>query len=343
MHFYPRSIHTRRRVIRLYAYAICMGIVLFSGICMQMHGTQSNAAARSRMCRAILSHMNEENDTLRRAIRDKDTASVLRHADTLCGYASLAGMISHSDVEERIASALADTAFFYSALAHAVQNENTQAATDFVFWQNGTEMISTHIADIALSLSDRQHPTQPTDAELAAADDLSAFSASFRTEPIRLTTPHSHEFRFDREPVISSAQARQTLRSLLGNTASFLGNSVTDDTHGCYVFSCQNGYAEVSRCGGHLLSYAFYPHGNVNTQGVLLSDSDLAELAASFLKKAGLPSSDLKAEEDRHGIRIFTVIVNDNKEITVGVRMHDGLIVQLQAESFYTVDAKSHP
>ena len=341
MHFFHRFARSRRHMIRLCAYTVCMGMVLFTCICTQMHRTQSNAAEQNRLYRTILSHMNEENDALRGAILEQDTDAILRHTDTLCGYISLTSMLHPAEKDKTILSAIADTAQFYSALAHAIQNDTIGTPADMAFWQNGTDTISAHIADIALSLSERHNPRQPTDAELDAAAHLSAFSSSFRAEPLRFTTNTSHRFRFDREPVISTAQARQILRKLLGNSASFLCNTVTDDAHGCYVFSCQNGYAEISRCGGHLLSYAFYPHGNINIQGVLLSDSDLAELAAAFLKKAGLPSSNLSAEEDRHGIRTFSVQTNNRQTISVGIRVHDGHIVQLQAEAYYAVDSES--
>lgn len=338
MLFNSKSVLSRRAYVRLCAYTVCMGMVLFTCICTQMHRDQSDAAEQNRLCRIILSHMNEENEALRGAIRKKDTESIVRHTDTLCGYASLTRMLHAAENDKPIVSALADTAHFYSALAHAVQSISDGAAADIAFWQSGTDRISACIADIALSLSERQDPTQPTDAEQTAAADLAAFAMSFRAEPLRFPTNTSHGFRFDREPVISAAQARQILRKLLGNPASFLGNAVTDDAHGCYIFSCQNGYAEVSRCGGHLLSYAFYPHGNANGQGILLGDCDLAELAAAFLKKAGLPSSELTAEEDRHGIRTFSVQTDNRGAISIGVRMHDGHIVQLQAEAYYAVD-----
>lgn len=331
-HFHPQ---TRRHRIRLTVYALFLCAVLFGTIGMQMHLAADQAVMQNRICRSVLAHMNEENDALRQAIYDRDTASVRHHADTLCGYASLFDTLRSRSTDAPLLDALADTALFYSALSDAAQKETEFVGNGLPFWERAVDTVSSHMASMALSLSDRMNPAIPTETEAEAAALLSAFSASFRPETIRITVDKPTKFLFEREPIISLAQARQILRGVIGNTVSFLGNTVTDDAHGCYIFSCQNGYAEISRCGGHLLSYAFYPRGSVNEHSILLNDRDLSELAAAFLKKAGLPSSDLSVLADRHGIRIFASRTTDNRTVTVGVRMHDGAVVSLQAESYY--------
>ena len=331
-HFQPQ---TRRHTIRLTVYALFLCAVLFGTIGMQMHLAADQAVMQNRICRSVLAHMNEENDALRQAISDRDTASVRHHADTLCGYASLFETLRRADADTPLLDALADTAQFYAALSDAAQKETEFVGNGLPFWERAVDTVSSHMASMALSLSDRMNPAIPTETEAEAAALLSAFSASFRPETIRITVDKPTKFLFEREPIISLAQARQILRGVIGNSVSFLGNTVTDDAHGCYIFSCQNGYAEISRCGGYLLSYAFYPRGNVNEHSILLNDRDLSELAAAFLKKAGLPSSDLSVLADRHGIRIFASRTTDDRTVTVGVRMHDGAVVSLQAESYY--------
>ena len=331
-HFQPQ---TRRHRIRLTVYALFLCAVLFGTIGMQMHLAADQAVMQNRICRSVLAHMNEENDALRQALSDRDTASVSQHADTLYGYATLFETLRRANADTPLLDALADTAQFYAALSDAAQNETDFVGNGLPFWERAMDTVSSHMASMALSLSDRMNPAIPTETETEAAALLSAFSASFRPETIRITVDKPTKFLFEREPIISLAQARQILRGVIGNTVSFLGNTVTDDAHGCYIFSCQNGYAEISRCGGHLLSYAFYPRGNVNEHSILLNDRDLSELAAAFLKKAGLPSSDLSVLADRHGIRIFVSRTTDNRTVTVGVRMHDGAVVSLQAESYY--------
>ncbi len=332
----PNRPHTRRHTIRLCAYTLFLCAVLLGTIGMQMHLAADQAVMQNRICRAVLAHMNEENDALRQAISDRDTASVCHHADTLCGYASLFETLRRTEADAPLLDALADTAQFYAALSDAAQKETEFVENGLSFWERAVDTVSSHMASMALSLSDRLDPAIPTETEAEAAAHLTAFSASFRPEVLRITVDSPVNFLFDREPQISSAQARQILRGILGNAVSFLGNTVTDDAHGCYIFSCQNGYAEISRCGGHLLSYAFYPRGNANEHSILLNDNDLSEIAAAFLKKAGLPSSDLSVMTDRHGIRIFASRTTDDRAVTVGVRMHDGTVVSLQAESYYT-------
>ncbi len=335
----PNSALSRRHRIRLFAYVLFMGVILLSCIRMQMQITETAAAEQNRMHRSILTHMNEENDALRRALRTQDPIAVRHHANTLGGLASLFASLDSTGQEDHPLCAVADTAQFYTALAGvAAQNGDCSTAGDNGFWQNAADTVSAHIASLALSLSDRQNPAIPTDAEINAAASLSAFSASFRTDPLRISSSSPQRFRFMREPAVSMAQARQILRSLVGNAASFLGNTVTDDAHGCYIFSCQNGYAEISHSGGHLLSYAFYPRGHANEHGIAVCDTDLLSVAAAFLKKAGLPYTDISVLEDRHGIRTFVSRTGDDRTVTVGIRIHDGAVASLQAEHYYTVD-----
>ncbi len=336
MLFYPDSKRSRRPGIRRLAYALFFCAVLLGSIITQMYTAKTAAAAENRLHRAILAHMNEENDALRRALADRNWLDVRHHADTLSGYASLFEALRYDDADNSVLCALADTAQFYSALGNAAaQNENGTDADSIGFWGNAADMVSAHMASVALALSDRQEPDCPSDAETDAAAMLAAFSASFRADPLRITAEASSGFRFDHEPMVSPAQARQILRELIGNPAAFLGNTVTDDEHGCYIFSCQNGYAEISRCGGHLLSYAFYPRSTSNGDTHLLNDADLAELAAVFLQKNAISVNTADTWEDRHGVRIFHAETKDGDAVTVGIRMHDGTVVSFSAEAYY--------
>ncbi len=338
------SVRPRRHRIRLTAYALFFCAVLLGSICLQLHVKKTAAAEANRMHRAVLAHMNEENDALRRALAEQDAAAVSRHADTLCGYASLFQTLHSTGEEQPLLDALADTAQFYSALSDAAAQTPTDMTTgDSGFWNSAADTVSEHIASMALAMSDRQEPGCPTDAETAAASMLSAFTASFRVDPLRITAVQSAGFRFDHEPMVSQAQARQILLGLIGNTASFLGNTVTDDAHGCYIFSCQNGYAEISRCGGHLLSYAFYPRNTASTDIHLLNDADLAELAAAFLRKNAIPVTSTDTWEDRHGVRIFRAVTKDGDIVTVGIRMHDGAAVYFSAEAYYCNTPEAEP
>ncbi|MBE6659101.1 MAG: hypothetical protein E7604_11765 [Ruminococcaceae bacterium] len=330
------SVLPRRTVIRLFSYGCFMAAVLLSAICVQMHLTEDMARSQNRLRRAVLAHMNEENEALRTSLAAADREAILRHANALCGYAGMTASCGDAAGEAPLVSALADTALYYSALMRAVTvSEEDTAIPELAFWQDCTDTIAEHTAALALALSDRLHPAHPTESELTAAQNLAAFSAAFRVDPLRSSAAAHPGYSFDREPTVTAAEARQTLRFLIGNAASFLGSTVTDDTHGCYLFSCQNGYAELSRCGGHLLSYAFYPRRSSNAQPHLLNDGDLAELAASFLKKASISVILADVWEDRHGVRFFSAATKDGGCVTVGIRMHDGTVVHLDAEAYY--------
>ena len=330
----------RRSRVRLIAFSLFLCAVLLGTICMQRHLDAAVVRTQNRLHRAVLVRMNEENDALRRALAQSELTAVRLHADALCGYASasmaMADTSAYSAAEQPIIDAVADTALFYAALADtAAKSETATVLPDAAFWQSAADTVTAHIAELALTLSDRIDPAAPTVGEYRAAAALSAFSASFAKDPLRISNSPTAKFRFACEPIVTPADARLVLRTLIGNAASFLGTTVTDDHHGCYIFSCQNGYAEVSRCGGHLLSYAFYPRGDINVHGIILNDSDLSELAAVFLKNAGLPTKNLTVTDDRHGIRHFSAACGNGNAITVGIRMHDGAVVSLQAEGYY--------
>ena len=322
----------RRGTVRIISYCAAMALILLFAIIQQRSSTDAISAAQNRLRRAVLVRMSEEHAVLDMALSDGDTSAVRSHANALCGYASLIGSCGDSACDTPITAALTDTAQFYAALMRAADGDTLQ---DTAFWEQCCDTVSMHTAALALAMSDRMHPTAPTVGELAAAEALSAFSASFYTEPLRLPAVSQPDYRYDREVPITMAQARQILRTLFGNTASFLGSTVTDDAHGCYVFTCRNGYAEISRSGGHLLSYAFYPRGGSGTDLHFLNDADLSSLAASFLKKAGIAVRDTGQWSARHGIRIFSAETTDGKTVSVGIRMHDGSVVSFRAEPYY--------
>ena len=131
----PNRSHTRRHTIRLTVYALFLCAVLFGTIGMQMHLAADQAVMQNRICRSVLAHMNEENDALRQAISDRDTASVRHHADTLCGYASLFETLRRADADTPLHDALADTAQFYAALSDAAQKETEFVGNGLPFWE----------------------------------------------------------------------------------------------------------------------------------------------------------------------------------------------------------------
>lgn len=335
MQFSSVSPVPRRTVVRLASYIIFMAAVLVFVIGMQMQMTERLTLAQNRLRRSVLVRMNEEHEALKTALSSGDREDVLYRADVLCGYASMLPACGGSSGEAPLISALSDTALFYAALMRVSAAAAEAPIPDAVFWAGCADTVSEYTASLALALSDRAHPGTPSDAELSAAEQLSAFCTAFRTDPLKISSAAHPGYRFDRESPVTEAEARQKLRTLVGNAASFLGTAVTDDIHGCYVFSCQNGYAEVSRCGGHLLSYAFYPRSTSNTASHLLNDADLSELAVTFLKKNAIPVSAADIWEDRHGIRMFRVKTKDGEAVTVGIRMHDGVVVHFAAEGYY--------
>lgn len=331
-----------RRTVRVYSFILCGILLLAASIGVHMHLTRRLQTGELALRRTVLARMNEENERLTAALDAADRDAVRQAAALLCGYASMAYICPAETPEEAmLLSGIADTALFYDALSRAVSDEAALSDTDF--WKQCTASVSDGIAAMALALTDRTDHFEPGDAERAAAAQLSALTSSFRTDPLRRPTLTHPGYQFDREPPLTQAQARDKLRTLIGAPASFLGNCCADDAHGCYVFSCQNGYAEVSRCGGHLLSYAFYPrptaHDGRNADACI-NDADLETIAATFLKKAGIAASVLTAEEDRHGIRCFQAEPEEGRAVTVGIRMHDGTAVFYRAEDYYLRDSK---
>lgn len=327
--------HTRRTRIRVISFGALMSAVLLSVIVLQTKRADFLAASQKHICGIVLTHMCEEHTALSAALADNDTAVIRHHADSLYSSAAMVSSFAHECGETVLKKAFADMAQFYSALTQAAGGE---VITNPDFWKVCSDTVAAHTASIALSISSDMHQATPSAGEQLLAEQLSAFTSAFRTDPLRLPTIHHPQYSFDHEIPVSLSEARGNLRSLIGNTVSFFGTDVTDDAHGCYIFSCQNGYAEVSLCGGHLLSYAFYPRSTADAAEHALSDPDLCSLAASFLKKAGILHKDTDQWNDRHGIRVFSVETNNGKTVTVGVRMHDGAVVRFDARSYYLRD-----
>lgn len=322
----------RRGFIRIVSFGAAMTAVLFFVIVMQTKHTEALAAAGERLCCAMLAHMSEEHDTLSAALTNNDTAAVRHHAEALYGHAAMISSLAHETGDTALAAALSDTAQFYIAL---IQAPDRDLCTNTDFWKLGCDTVCSHTASLALAMSSAAQHTSAAEGIQILSGQLSAFTKAFRTDPLRLPAVTHADYSFDRESPVTQAEARQKLRMLIGNAVSFLGNTVTDDAHGCYLFSCQNGYAEISRCGGHLLSYAFYPRSAADAAEHVLNDADLSSLAASFLQKAGIPHMGTEKWNDRHGIRMFSVETNNGKTLTVGIRMHDGAVVRFDAEAYY--------
>lgn len=327
--------HSRRTAVRAISFGIFMTAVLFFSIVMQMMSTRAQTAQQKRICGEMLAHMSEEHAGLSAALAENDPAEIRRYAGALYGDAAMIASVAHESGDPLLTDAISDTAQFYSALIRAADGG---ALADPDFWQTACDTVCTHTASLALAIASAgQHPSA-ADGERIIAEHLSAFTKAFRTDPLRLPSGAQPVYTFDREVPVTQAEARQKLRTLIGNAASFLGSTVTDDAHGCYVFSCRNGYAEMSLCGGHLLSYAFYPRSAEDAASHVLCDTDLSSLAASFLQKAGIPYKNTDQWHDRHGIRVFSVGTNNGKTVTVGVRMHDGAIVRFDAQAYYRRD-----
>ena len=327
--------HRRDTHIRIISFSVFMAAVLLSVIVLQSKNAEALAASKKHICGEILVRISEEHADLSAAFADNDTADIRRHADLLYSYAAMVSSFAHASGDTALKDAFTDTAQFYSALSDAAGSDTM---TDPDFWKDCSETVAAHTASIALAISSDTHPSVSSAGERLLAERLSAFTSAFRTDPLRLPTMPQPQYSFDREIPVSLSEARGNLRSLIGNTVSFFGTDVTDDTHGCYIFSCQNGYAEVSLCGGHLLSYAFYPRSTADAAEHALSDPDLCSLAASFLKKAGISHKDTEQWNDRHGIRVFSVETNNGKTVTVGIRMHDGTVVRFDAQAYYRRD-----
>ena len=331
----PRN-RSRRSTVRTVLFSAVLIAVLIGCIGLQRHTANGIQAERNRLFHAVLVRMTEENERLHTAITSADTASVIRSAEVLSGYASLTAAIGYTGDDRLLCQSVTDTGQFYEALSRTWSNDTN--TTDPDFWERCTETLSDHLAVMALSLSDRQDPASPTEPERRCAHDLAALCVSFYTEKIRIPSYLHPGYRFAKEGTVTQAEARTVLRGLIGQAASFLTAVHTDEERGLYLFSCQNGYAEVSQNGGHLLSYAFYPRSAVTDASVCadrLTDDELSSAAAAFLKKAAIPLQEILSWEDRHGIRTFTAKTADDRTVTVGIRVHDGCVMTHDAEAYY--------
>ena len=329
-------IRVRRTAIRTVLFAGVLIAMIFGCIGLQRHTANVLQTERNRLFHAVLVRMTEENERLHTALSSADAASVFQSAEALSGYASMTAMIGSTGEDRILCRAVADTGQFYEALSRTWENDGITADPDF--WKRCTETVSDQLTIMALSLSDRQTPAVPTESERRCAEDLAALCLSFRTEAARLPSYQHPGYRFAGESIVTQAEARAALYSLIGPAASFLTDVYTDESRGLYLFSCHNGYAEISQNGGHLLSYMFYPRSAITDAAICtqrLTDDELSSAAAAFLKKAAIPLHAIVSWEDHHDIRTFTAETKDERTVTVGIRVHDGCVMTHEAEAYY--------
>lgn len=282
----------------------------------------------------ILCRMAEECAALETHLASGSPQDVRVSAELLRGYASLLSGLDDSGA--------ADAAVFCRALIAAAEQAIAVGAPslyELPFWRSCTAQYSDALAVLALA-ADPANP-DPQAVQTAAVQSLHLLAHAFAPDPLR---DFSHDaapsYTFDGTPAITPAQARQRLSGLLGTAARLLRREDTDTAQNRYFFSCENGYAELSVCGGYLLRYALHPRTAPSDAAIvsrMLSDPDLEALANTFLSKNGISPDTAQSvrTEDLHGIRIFSYGFSESRTVTVGIRQNDGAVMSYDSTSFY--------
>ena len=181
------------------------------------------------------------------------------------------------------------------------------------------------------------------DALSSSADALERLCADFSPDPMRTAEPAArYSYTFSAEYPVTERDAEETLRALLGDTAALLRPVSGDEEDPVFrLFSCRNGFAEFSVCGGHLIRYALCPRirpADADIPLRILSDADLSGAAADFLDRCGIPSAVFRevSHEDLHGLRIFRFEhKRTGAPVFAGIRLSDAEPFSFDAEAFY--------
>lgn len=191
------------------------------------------------------------------------------------------------------------------------------------------------------------------DALSPCADALERLCADFAPDPMRMAEPaEQYAYTFSAEFPTTVQEAEETLRQLLGRTAALFrpvnGSPETEEEGPVfYLFSCQNGFAELSVRGGHLIRYALCPRVSPaasDSPSRILSDADLSDAAEDFLDRSGIPSAAFSeaSHEDLHGMRTFRFVHRKTgASVYVGIRCFDAKPFSLDAEAFYRRESKN--
>ncbi len=160
-------------------------------------------------------------------------------------------------------------------------------------------------------------------------------------------------YQYENEPIVPAWEAEGILRELIGAPAARLTlqkeNETSDGREDTYLFTCSDGYAEISRAGGHLLRYAIAPHADnrvsvADRLAARLPDEDLQKAATRFAEKAvsGTDHSGryaLSHSTEGHGIRSFFFCgQRDEPLFTVSVRCSDGSVLAFEGEGLYLAE-----
>lgn len=335
-----RAPYPRRKSIRVISYLLAAAVLTAASLFAVYNADKRAENAESAMRERVLYRMAEEaaaaSKLLDTAAADEDTASVIsEHCSVIIACAEL--LAGYND------TGAADAAVFYRALRRSLPlDENTSV------YQDCAARCAELLAALALTEASRADNKTPLfgfpDAMNPSASAvpfaLAQLSAAFAPDLSDLSDgqPDDEKHTYDRESMVSDAEARQKLKALPNCASKFLSHVSTDS--GCYRFTCTNGYAEVSVHGGHLLRYALYPRASGSDAACVtrsLSDGDLSSCAVGFVCAAGISADDdtFQTYEDRHGVRYFRTEAPHSGWISVGVRMCDGQIVWFNGEAYY--------
>lgn len=303
---------------------------------------------------------------------DADRRLFLRIAEEAENAAGIAARIANndvSDISDLLALCRACSVITSCAALHSDQNYVKSAAQLYASAQARAEhalaaeqgenavpmwlytcmqKASSLLSDSAVLLLASEGYELPIDA-LPLLEELASLSAAFSSDPLKVFhVENAHiAYRFDAERPHTDREIREDLEFALKDTSDLFVSldmptaeeSIRNDAR-C-IFSCKNGFAELSLRGGHLLHYALYPTQGISSDGAntRLSGIDLEERRDAFLARNGMPVRLLRlhAQREEHGLCYYTYTRRGEKTpcVTIGLRSTDGNVFYFDGELFY--------
>ena len=338
------------RSVRLIAFTAALLLLLGGSFFTLQSAERTRTMAQYDADRKLFLRIAEEAENaahLAARIANNDTgetAELLALCHACSVITSCAAL--HSD-ETYVKSAAQLYASAQARAEHALASEQGENAVPMWLY-TCMQKASTLLSDTAVLLLASEEYELPIDA-LPLLEELSSLSDAFSSDPLKVFIAEKAHiaYRFDAERPHTEREIREDLKLALKDTADlFVSLDMPTADEGASndarcIFSCKNGFAELSLRGGHLLHYALYPTQGISADGATtrLSNVDLEERRDAFLARNGMPVRllTLHTQREEHGLSYYTYTRRGEKTpcVTIGLRNTDGNVFYFDGELFY--------
>ncbi len=340
----------KKETVRMLSFAIACLFMTAGAFSALNAAIQTREAALYDADRKLLLHIAEEADNAARLATRISESEVPSQTDLLALCRTCSAVTTSATLHSNTEYSTGTAQLYASVEARAEHALASGDSTDVIppWLTSCLNEAASLLSDTAVLLMASEGTALPKDV-LPMLDELSSLCSAFAPDPLKVfIASETHpSYRFDAERVHTKKEAWEDLAFALEARADlFLSLDAPTEKEAQkndakFVFSCKNGFAELSARGGHLLRYALYPtQGTGSTSAAKpLSEPDLIEIRDAFLSRNGMPVRMLilLSEKEEHGLHYYTFARKGDSApcLTIGLRATDGGVFYFDGEAFY--------